>query len=122
MWEVTQEAQISVAHSVLRHGEERLHGHNWRVVAVVHAHELDAHGLVLDVEELGRRLQAVLAPYDHTLLNQFTPFDTQPATAERFAQVVSDQLRPAVDDGRVRLTRIEVWEGYIRKASYLLAL
>lgn len=122
MWEVSQEAQLALAHRVLRDGpegrKECLHGHNWRLVAVVRAETLSDAGLVIDVEDLGRELQAVIGGYDHALLNDVPPFDVRPATAEVFAQVVAERLAARIDDGRVRLTRLEVWEGYIRKATY----
>lgn len=122
MWEVTQEVQLAIAHRVMRTDErgtaERLHGHNWRVVAVVRAHALSDDGLVVDVEELGVLLREVTAPYDHALLNDVPPFDKIASTAERFAHAVAEKLAERVDDDRVKVARLEIWEGYIRKASY----
>lgn len=122
MWEVTQEVQLAIAHKVMRtdvHGTSvRLHGHNWRVVAVVRAHALSDDGLVVDVEELGTLLRDVTAPYDHALLNDVAPFDRVVSTAERFAHAVAEKLGERIDDERVKVSRLEVWEGYIRKATY----
>lgn len=122
MWEVTQEVQLAVAHRVLRTDArgtaERLHGHNWRVVAVARAHALDDEGLVIDVEQLGVLLREVTARYDHALLNDVPPFDAIASTAERFAHAVAERLAERIDDGRVKLSRVEIWEGYIRKATY----
>lgn len=125
MWEVSQEAQIALAHRVrrVRDGEARdcLHGHNWRIVAVAQADALDDDGLVIDVELLGEHLHELLRKYDHALLNEVAPFDRRPCTAEAFAFEIADALAGRVEDGRVRLARVEVWEGYIRKATYLRA-
>lgn len=122
MWEVTQEVQLAVAHRVMRTDargtSERLHGHNWRLVAVVRAHALDDDGLVVDVETLGELLREVTAPYDHALLNDVPPFDKIASTAERFAHAVAERLAERIDDDRVKVSRLEVWEGYIRKATY----
>jgi 6-pyruvoyltetrahydropterin/6-carboxytetrahydropterin synthase len=122
MWEVTQEIQLAIAHKVMRTDaqgtSERLHGHNWRVVAVVRAGSLNDDGLVVDVEELGSVLREVTAPYDHALLNDVAPFDRIVSTAERFAHAVAEKLAERIDDERVKVARIEVWEGYIRKATY----
>lgn len=126
MWEVTQEVQLAIAHRVLRtdaHGTgERLHGHNWRVVAVVQASSLSDEGLVVDVEELGRVLGDVTKPYDHALLNDLAPFDRVASTAERFAHAVAERVAERIDDERVSVSRVEVWEGYIRKATYFRAV
>lgn len=122
MWEVTQEVQLAIAHRVMRTDargtSERLHGHNWRVVAVARAHTLSDDGLVIDVEVLGAVLREVTAPFDHSLLNDVAPFDRIVSTAERFAHAVAEKLAERVDDERVKVSRLEVWEGYIRKATY----
>ncbi len=122
MWEVTQETQLAIAHRVMRTDargtSERLHGHNWRIVAVARAHALSDEGLVIDVEELGAILRELTAPYDHALLNDVAPFDRIVSTAERFAHAVAEKLGERIDDGRVKIARVEVWEGYIRKATY----
>lgn len=122
MWEVTQETQLAIAHRVMRTDargtSERLHGHNWRIVAVARAHALSDEGLVIDVEELGAILRELTAPYDHALLNEVAPFDRIVSTAERFAHAVAEKLGERIDDGRVKIARVEVWEGYIRKATY----
>ncbi len=64
---------------------ERVHGHNFRVEAVVRAHALDSLGMGLDFRELTAMIEALTAELDHRLLNEVPPFDEVNPTAENLA-------------------------------------
>jgi 6-pyruvoyltetrahydropterin/6-carboxytetrahydropterin synthase len=120
MWEITRDTVFAAAHQLrFTKGEgERLHGHNWRVKAVVRAAELDVHGFVLDFAELGTVLRAIVEPYEHAFLNEIAPFDDLNPTAENVARIVAEQLAAKLDDGRVKVVRVEVWEDDHSAAVY----
>jgi 6-pyruvoyltetrahydropterin/6-carboxytetrahydropterin synthase len=123
MWEITQETCVAAAHQ-LRHapGEgERLHGHNWRVKAVVRALELDARGFVLDFNDLAATLRALVEPYEHAFLNELAPFDRINPSAENLARTIADDLAARVDDGRARVVRVEIWENDACSATFYRA-
>jgi len=121
MWEITQETTVAAAHQLrFAPGEgERLHGHNWRIKAVVRAGELDSRGFVVDFNDLGTMLRALVEPYEHVLLNEIAPFDDLNPTAENLARVVADGLAAKIDDARVRVVRVEVWENDWCSATYI---
>ncbi|GAC1531134.1 MAG: 6-carboxytetrahydropterin synthase QueD [Polyangiales bacterium] len=112
MYEISQETVIAAAHQLrLAPGEgERLHGHNWRIKAVVRADALDARGMVMDFNDLGRELRTFVEPWEHVFLNELPPWNDVNPTAENIARVVCEGLSPKIDDGRARLVRVEVWE------------
>ena len=120
MFEVRQETMVSAAHQLrLAPGDgERLHGHNWRVVAVLRAHRLDARGMVVDFYDLERVLREIVEPYEHVFLNEVPPYDDLNPTAENIARVVGDQLAERLDDDRVHVHRVEVWETDLCGATY----
>jgi 6-pyruvoyltetrahydropterin/6-carboxytetrahydropterin synthase len=120
MWEISQETVVAAAHQLrFAPGEgERLHGHNWRIKAVLRAQELDASGWVMDFAKLGAALRALVEPYEHVLLNDVPPFDDLNPTAENLARVVADGLAQRLDDGRVRVVRVDVWENDTCCATY----
>jgi 6-pyruvoyltetrahydropterin/6-carboxytetrahydropterin synthase len=120
MWEISQETVVAAAHQLrLTPGEgERLHGHNWRIKAVVRAQKLDERGFVLDFADLGRVLRELVEPYEHVFLNEIPPFDDVNPTAENIARVVADNLATRFDDDRVRVARVEVWENDTCCATY----
>jgi 6-pyruvoyltetrahydropterin/6-carboxytetrahydropterin synthase len=123
MWEISQETTVAAAHQLrFAPGEgERLHGHNWRIKAVLRATELDSRGFVVDFNELGSVLRALVEPYEHVFLNDIAPFDDVNPTAENLARVVADNLAARMDDARVRVVRVEVWENDTCGATYYRA-
>jgi 6-pyruvoyltetrahydropterin/6-carboxytetrahydropterin synthase len=80
--------------------------------------ELDARGFVLDFAELGEKLRSLVEPYEHVFLNDIPPFDDVNPTAENLARVVADDLAAKLDDGRVKVVRVEVWENEVSSATY----
>ncbi len=120
MWEISQETCVAAAHQLrFAPGEgERLHDHNWRIKAVVRAKDLDKSGFVLDFNHLGAVLRALVEPYEHVFLNEVVPFDDVNPTAENIARVVADQLAEKLDDDRVTVHRVEVWENDTCCATY----
>jgi 6-pyruvoyltetrahydropterin/6-carboxytetrahydropterin synthase len=112
MFEVRQETTVAAAHQLRfspGHGE-RMHGHNWRIVAVVRCSVLDNRGMVMDFNDLGHELRRLVEPYEHVVLNELAPYDDLNPTAENIARVVANELGARLDDERLRVHRVEVWE------------
>lgn len=120
MWEISSETVVAAAHQLrLAPGEgERLHGHNWRIKATVRASELDSRGFVMDFNELAPALRAIVEPYEHVFLNEIAPFDDVNPTAENIARVIFQNLAAKVNDARVKVVLIEVWENDTCAARY----
>jgi len=105
-------ATFSAAHALRNYqGKcERLHGHNWKIEVRTATETLDAAGMGLDFTVLRERLGAVLALLDHRFLNDLEPFQACSPSSELIARHIFEQLEPAVNDGRVRLVAVKVWE------------
>jgi 6-pyruvoyltetrahydropterin/6-carboxytetrahydropterin synthase len=123
MWEISQETVVAAAHQLrFAPGEgERLHGHNWRIKATIRARELDKSGWVVDFNHLGAVLREVVEPYEHVFLNEVAPFDDLNPTAENLARVVADNLAARLEDARVKVVRVDVWENETCCATYFRA-
>jgi 6-pyruvoyltetrahydropterin/6-carboxytetrahydropterin synthase len=120
MYRVTQDSWISSSHQVSREDGtlEPLHGHNWRVRATIDADSLDARGLVVDLDDLKRRLDEVLDALDHLHLNDLPGFDRSTVSAEHLAQHVCERLVAQIDDDRCRVSQVRVWMTDARSASF----
>ena len=117
---VFKDFRFAAAHQIRGHrgGCENLHGHSYRVRVWVRANALDALGMVVDFADLKAAMDEVVGPFDHRFLNEIPPFDERNTTAELLAQYVFAELRKRVDDDRVRVTRVEVWESDSAGAVY----
>ena len=115
VYEVSKEFSFSAAHQIRMHGGkcERLHGHNWRVRVHARSSELNRIGMVVDFADLQKVVADICARFDHQNINEIPPFDEVNTTAELLARhfFVEANRRLAVDDaGRVRVSKVEVWE------------
>ncbi len=121
MYRVTQDGWISSSHQLrLDDGSlEPIHGHNWRIQVSVEAAELNARGLVIDLEQLGEILTEVLDGLDHVHLNDLPIFRNGPASSEVVARHIAETLASIVDDGRCRVAGVRVWMTEEQSASYL---
>jgi 6-pyruvoyltetrahydropterin/6-carboxytetrahydropterin synthase len=117
---VCKDFRFAAAHQIRGHlgGCENLHGHSYRVRVWVHAAALDELGMVVDFAALKAAMEEVVGPFDHRFLNEVPPFDQRNTTAELLAQHVFAELRRRIDDDRVRVFRVEVWESDSAGAVY----
>ena len=120
IYTVTVETTFSASHQLRddRATLEPLHGHNFRVQALVTSRELDRLGLLLDFLELEAILKDVLAPYDHRHMNDLPPFDRLNPTTENMARFFFDKLQEKLSSHRVEVHRVRVWEAPTFSASY----
>ena len=112
MYEVSKEVSFSGAHSLREYqGKcESVHGHNWKVKAFVSAQELDRLGMVVDFKDLAAHLDDILQRLDHKDLNAVPPFDTINPSSENLAKFLYDELSAKINDDRVKVSRVMVWE------------
>jgi 6-pyruvoyltetrahydropterin/6-carboxytetrahydropterin synthase len=100
---LTIHAVFSAAHAIVIRGiREPVHGHNWRVSAVVAGPALDQDGLLLDFHALERSLAAIIAPFHNNDLNRTPPFDRVNPTAEHVAKHIAESLAGRIDPEAVK--------------------
>ena len=120
MFELSVEEEFSGAHRLrdYRGKCERLHGHNWRVVAVVRGRTLGKDGLLVDFHDLRAALREALAEFDHALINDIPFFRKRNPSSEHIARYVFGRLRTALRGRRVAISRVTVWENTRQAAAY----
>ena len=79
------------------------------MVANLQATQLDETGLAYDFVELKRYLGEILVQFDHTCLNDVSPFDEINPSSENIATTIYNRLQPRFSED-VLLASIEVWE------------
>jgi 6-pyruvoyltetrahydropterin/6-carboxytetrahydropterin synthase len=123
IFEISKDFVFSAAHQIRLHGGkcERLHGHNWRVRVHVRASVLNRIGMVVDFADLQAWVAEVGARFDHRNVNEVPPFDELNTTAEHLARFFHAEVARRLleqEQGRVAVSRVEVWENEGSLAVY----
>jgi 6-pyruvoyltetrahydropterin/6-carboxytetrahydropterin synthase len=88
----------------------RMHGHNWKLEVEVIAQALDEHGMGLDFKVIKQKARELAGQLDHRYLNDIEPFDRINPTAENIAAWFYQGLSQALNDARVRVSAVTLWE------------
>ena len=123
VFEIAKEFTFSAAHQIRMHGGkcERLHGHNWMVRVYARSSELNRIGMVVDFADLAQIVAGLCQRFDHQNMNEVPPFTEVNTTAEnlaRFFFVEANRELAAREGGRVKVSKIEVWENHGSLAVY----
>jgi len=124
MYQARVEAEFSAAHflSHYRGKCEKLHGHNYKVRLWARGTELDGGGMLADFSVLKKVLKDVIAPLDHSNLNDQETFQNDPS-AERIAKYIYDGAReklPELGINNALLWAVDVFENARSMARYSL--
>ncbi|VAW88356.1 6-carboxy-5,6,7,8-tetrahydropterin synthase [hydrothermal vent metagenome] len=88
----------------------RLHGHNWKVEAEVVATHLNDVGMGVDFKTIRTATREIAERLDHQNLNDISPFDKINPTAENIAAYFYNELAKILNDDRVKVSSITIWE------------
>lgn len=89
---------------------KRLHGHNWKVEVELVATELDEVGMGVDFKVIKQAARRVTDELDHRYLNEVPPFDQLNPTAENMAAHLYRRLSDELNNERVRISAVTLWE------------
>ena len=121
MHEVTIEMEFSSAHALrgYRGKCENTHGHNYKVEVHVRGDRLNDIGLLVDFRDLKDATKRVVDYLDHKNINELPPFDVElNPSAENLAMFFFHEVSQAIDDERVRVHKVRVWETSTCSATY----
>ncbi len=120
MFELMVETNFSSAHQLRGYkGEcENLHGHNWKVQVHVIAEKLNEIDMAIDFHEIKEFTNEVIAPLDHSFLNEIFPFTEKNPSSENIAKWIYDTLRKKLNNGSIHLSAVTVWESETTYATY----
>ena len=112
MYRISVEQHFDAAHYLRGYqGKcEAMHGHRYKVVVKVDASTLNDIGLAYDFVELKKHLSEVIDRFDHTCLNDVSPFDKLNPSAENIAADIYKGLKARLAGAPVTISGVEVWE------------
>lgn len=88
----------------------RMHGHNWKVEAEVETSALDDVGMGIDFKTIRQQVRELTDKLDHRYLNEVEPFDQVNPTAENIAAFLFQGLAKALNNERIRVKALTLWE------------
>jgi 6-pyruvoyltetrahydropterin/6-carboxytetrahydropterin synthase len=124
MFEASVEETFAAGHALraYRGKCENVHGHNYRIRAVVAGEELDAAGLLIDFTELKQVLRGIIEKLDHRFLNDVPPFDKLNPSAENMARYFHEELTRLLNGAPrphpVCVAEVTVWETDTAMVTY----
>lgn len=120
MFELEISREFSAAHQLRGYNGDcsKLHGHNYRIGAILRAKELDEIGIAVDFKKLKAALDEIILEFDHTNLSENPSFAEVNPTSEMIAMVIYKKLKAKINDGNVSLFGIKVYESCSSSAMY----
>ena len=102
-------------------GAENLpHSHHFVLELRLHGSELDEHGYMVDIVDIERELQSLVAVYRDQMLNDLAPFAGLNPSIENFSRILCGALAGRVLAPTVRAFEVRLWENEIAWASCTL--
>jgi 6-pyruvoyltetrahydropterin/6-carboxytetrahydropterin synthase len=123
MHEVMIEMGFSSAHALRGYqGKcENTHGHNYKVEIYVRGQRLNHIGLLIDFKDLKAATRKVVDYLDHKNINELPPFDVEVnPSAEEMAVFFLHEVGREVNDDRVQVYKVRVWETDTCAATYTI--
>ncbi len=88
----------------------RMHGHNWKVETEAVASKLDEIGMAVDFKTLKNAANEVGDQMDHYYLNDLPAFKEINPTAENIAAYMYKEIAARINNDRIKLSAITLWE------------
>lgn len=119
-YRVTVSARFEAAHNLIDYpgGPEPLHGHSYRVEAVLESNDLQQYDVAVDFAAARKALEAIAGELDYAYLNEHPAFAQRNTTAENLARHFAERLETSGVLGWTRVAEVTVWEGPENRATY----
>ncbi len=121
MYRVTVSARFEAAHNLIDYegGPEPLHGHSYRVEAVLEADKLSQYDLAVDFLPAKKALETIAKEFDYKYINEHPAFAGRNTSAENLARYFAERLETSGALGGARVAEVTVWEGPENRGTYV---
>lgn len=100
--------------------ENHLHSHHYQIELQLHGDMLDEHGYLVDIVEIERILNTVVAGYRDQSLNERPEFDGINPSIEHFSRILARKISTQITAENIHTITVQLWENEIAWASYRL--
>lgn len=98
--------------------ENRKHSHHYRLEVRLEAQSLDRHGYCVDIVEVERQLDALVARFRDATLNDRPEFAGLNPSIEHFTRILCHALIAALPAPNLTALAVRLWENEIAWAEY----
>jgi 6-pyruvoyltetrahydropterin/6-carboxytetrahydropterin synthase len=98
--------------------ENQCHAHPYRVEVLIQSEHLDQHGYLLDIVDLERELDKVVAQFRDSVLNEQPEFAGLNPSLEHFSRILTEKLLENLDYSQHLSIEIKLWENASCWAGY----
>jgi 6-pyruvoyltetrahydropterin/6-carboxytetrahydropterin synthase len=121
MYRLTVSARFEAAHNLIDYpgGPEPLHGHSYKVEAVLESKDLQQHDLAVDFVAARKALETIAREFDYKYINEHPAFAGRNTSAENLARYFAERLETSGVLGWTRVAEVTVREGPDNRATYL---
>lgn len=95
----------------------RMHGHTYRLEAIVRGERLGDDGTLFDITRLQAAVKAVVADLHYRDLGEVPGLAERNTTAEEVARYCWERIAPALDGQGLRSLLVRVWESPLAYAA-----
>jgi 6-pyruvoyltetrahydropterin/6-carboxytetrahydropterin synthase len=120
-YRVTVTARFEAAHNLIDYpgGPEPLHGHSYRVEAVLQSPDLQENDIAVNFVEAKKALEIVSAEFDYKYINEHPAFAGRNTSAENLARYFAERLSRSGAFGEAVVAEVTVGEGPDSRATWL---
>jgi 6-pyruvoyltetrahydropterin/6-carboxytetrahydropterin synthase len=120
-YRVTVTARFEAAHNLIDYvgGPEPLHGHSYRVEAVLEAEKLQQYDLAVDFVTAKTALEKIAKEFDYGYINDHVAFRGRNTSVENLARYFAERLESSGGLGWSRVVEVTVWEGPENRATFI---
>jgi 6-pyruvoyltetrahydropterin/6-carboxytetrahydropterin synthase len=97
--------------------ENQLHSHHYRLEVQIDASSLDRHGYCVDIVEVERTLDDLVATYRDRTLNDLPQFAGLNPSIEHFARIACETVTQRLSAPNLVAFTVRIWENDIAWAS-----
>jgi len=98
--------------------ENQPHSHHYVLELQLAGSELDRHGYLVDILDVEKHLNELVARYGEHFLNDFPEFSGLNPSLENFARIVCTRLVDGIRAANIKTVRVQLWENEVAWASY----
>lgn len=102
--------------------ENEWHSHHYVVELQLHGSVLDQHGYLVDIVDIERALNALVAYYRDNTLNDLPEFEGLNPSIEHFARIFAYAVQERIRASTLSALTVRIWENDIAWASFYLPL